>query len=62
MKCDKCGKFININSAVTYTEYSGASEFEPREPIYLHQECYDRSDKELINRTAWIKPHILGSK
>lgn len=57
MRCDKCGKFLPSHGYITYTEYSGAGEFEPREPINLHKDCYDKSDKGLINKIAWIKPH-----
>ena len=56
-KCDTCGKFLPSKGYISYTEYSGASEFEPREPANLCKPCYDKADKELINRIAWIKPH-----
>jgi len=56
-KCDVCGKFLPRYGHIAYVEYSGTSEFTPREPIRLCRQCYDKSDKELINKAAWIKPY-----
>jgi hypothetical protein len=58
-RCDKCGRYLPTKGHITYTEYSGTSEFEPREPINLHNACYEKSDKELINKVSWIKPHFI---
>jgi hypothetical protein len=59
LRCEKCGKFLPHKGYVTYTEYSDSTEFEPREPKFLHAECYLKSDTQLIDKTAWIKPHIV---
>lgn len=60
-RCDTCGKYLPAHGHIAYVEYGGASEFTPREPIRLCGRCYDKSDKELINKAAWIKPHKVKS-
>ena len=55
-RCDMCGRYLPRYGHIAYVEYGGACEFTPREPIRMHEQCYDKSDKEAINRIAWIKP------
>jgi len=59
IKCVRCGKYLSPIGAISLTEYSEVTEFEPREPIFMHKECYEKSDKEVIDRIAWIKPHTV---
>ena len=61
-RCEKCGKFLPYNGFISYTEFSGASEFSPREPRFLCVPCYEQSDKNLLDRISWIKPHIVTIK
>lgn len=56
-RCSECGKFLPRKGYIHYIEYAGAIEFEPRESVYMCKPCYEKSNKELINKIAWIKPH-----
>ena len=58
LRCEECGKFIPHKGSVMFIEYSGASEFSPREPRFLCVPCYEKSDKAMLDRISWIKPHI----
>ena len=56
-RCSSCGKFLPCKGYICYVEYSGVCEFEPREATYMCKPCYEKSDKELIDKIAWIKPY-----
>lgn len=62
IRCNECGRFVKWNNHITYTPYGITGVLEPPEPVYLHPECYKKLDKELLNRSSWIKPHQVKQK
>lgn len=62
IRCRECGRFVKWNDHVTYTPYGTIGALEPPEPEYLHPECYKKSDKGLIDRSSWIKPHHVNQR
>jgi len=56
-RCINCGKFLPRSDYITYTEFSLASEFTPRDPKFLCVNCYEKSDKELLDKISWLKPY-----
>ncbi len=59
MKCEWCGRFLPQTGFISYTEYSSASEFQPRDPINICLSCYESTDQESLNKISWIKPHVV---
>ena len=58
-KCEWCGRFLPKTGFISYTEYSGFSEFEPRDSIHICLSCYKNTDQELLDKISWIKPHVV---
>ena len=58
-RCEWCGRFLPQTGFISYTEYSGDSEFQPRDPTNICLSCCQNTDQELLNKTSWIKPHVV---
>jgi len=62
LKCDECGQFIGWNHLrYSWNPYGNSTMMSPPDPLDCHVSCYSKlseQQKELIAKTAWIKPHL----
>jgi hypothetical protein len=64
IKCNYCGRFMNMNETyITYEPYGGPTDLEPPDDEFMHKSCWDtlqRERQQLILKTSYIKPREIN--